>query len=386
MDRILEALKTFMSRFGRFGRAPGESVLGIDVGSSSVKLVQLRRVKGKAVLETYGALALGPYDKRDVGQATSLPAETIAEALRDLMREANVTSKNSGFSIPLASSLAIVIEVPAVPEAKLAEMVPIEARKYIPVPISEVTLDWWVIPERERESLNIEESIEPEGADDEKEKKTLQVLLVAIHNDVIRMYQRIAEASGLSVSFLEVETFSAIRSLVRGGTATFLILDIGARTTKVSIVENGVVYRSHLISHGSQDITIALSKSFNVSFAKAEEMKREAWLLIQPGAENNGAPTAELIMDGIFTEVNRILLDYEKKYGRAVSQVILSGAGALLKGTVESAKKNLDTEVMYGEPFGKVEAPAFMEEVLKEVGPEFAVAVGIGLRKLQELE
>ena len=123
-----------------------ESVVGIDVGSAFLKVVQLKKRGGKAVLETYGELALGPYADAAVGQATSLSPDKIAEALKDIFREANVTGKKFALSIPFGSSLLSVIHMPEMNGTELARMVPIEARKYIPVPISEVVMDWWVVP------------------------------------------------------------------------------------------------------------------------------------------------------------------------------------------------------------------------------------------------
>ena len=79
---------------------PTQSVLGIDIGTSSIKLVQLRRSRGRVVLETYGAIALGPYAGVEIGRATSLPAEKIGEALKDVIREANVTTQEGAISIP----------------------------------------------------------------------------------------------------------------------------------------------------------------------------------------------------------------------------------------------------------------------------------------------
>ena len=96
---VLDQITEFSARLIRQFRQGDDSVLGIDIGPSSIKVVQLRRKKGQAVLETYGELALGPYAGLQVGQAVSLPAEKTAEVLRDIMREANVTTKRAAFSI-----------------------------------------------------------------------------------------------------------------------------------------------------------------------------------------------------------------------------------------------------------------------------------------------
>ncbi|MFA5023136.1 MAG: pilus assembly protein PilM, partial [Candidatus Paceibacterota bacterium] len=124
---------------GSLSKRP-QSVVAIDLGISSVKLVQLRKEKGKAVLETYGELACGPYNDLAVGQATNLSVEKTVELLKDLFKEANVTTPVAIFSIPLRNSLIVSVEVPEQAQSNLAEVIPIEARKYVPVPISEVML------------------------------------------------------------------------------------------------------------------------------------------------------------------------------------------------------------------------------------------------------
>ncbi|MCX6738578.1 MAG: hypothetical protein NT098_00815, partial [Candidatus Parcubacteria bacterium] len=88
-----------------------ERVIGLDIGSSVIKVVQVRKEQGRAVLETYGELALGPYGGFDVGRATNLPADKIVEAIKDLFREANVTSRIGSISLPLSSALLTMIEL-----------------------------------------------------------------------------------------------------------------------------------------------------------------------------------------------------------------------------------------------------------------------------------
>ncbi len=365
----------------------GGSVLGVDIGSSSIKVVQLRKEKGRAILETYGELALGPYAGLEVGQATNLPVEKLSEALRDIMREANVTTKRAAFSIPLNASITSVISLPTVSEKDLASMVPIEARKYIPVPISEVTLDFWVIPRREREAIEFGEAgEEAEKKEQEARAHMTDVLLVAIHNSIINKYERIAASEGLRVAFLEIETFSAIRALISGVPGTFVLLDVGASATNVAIVEGGIVYRSHVISHGSQDITIALSRSLQKSVAETEELKRKYGFESGDGVDSRVAETADLIMGGVFSEVNRVLLEHEKKEHKTIDKVVLTGGGSLLKGMLSFAKNNLENEVVYAHPFSKVETPAFLENILKEIGPSFSVSLGVALRQLRESE
>jgi type IV pilus assembly protein PilM len=253
--------------FKTFFAKPDTNVIGIDVGASAIKIVQLAKVKGKAVLKTYGSLALGPYANVTIGQATNLPAERIGEVVKDLMKEANVTTANAGVSIPFRSSLVSLIEVPTLDERSMKEMIPIEARKYIPVPITEVTMDWWIIPHEEEKAFDFAKGIE----DTKKNAKT-EVLVVSIHNEILNTYQTIVKSAGLTTSFFEIEMFAAIRSLVQAEVNPVMVFDMGAASTKLYIV--GIVRQSHIINKGSQDITISISQGLQIPMEKAEKIKR----------------------------------------------------------------------------------------------------------------
>lgn len=366
-----------------FSSEKGESVLGIDIGSSAIKIVQLKNRRGTAVLETYGEIALGPYANTEIGRSANLPPEKLAQALGDVLKESNATTKSCAVAIPFSASLISLIKMPAVARKQLNEMVPIEARKYIPVPVSEVTLDWFVIPEEEG-------NISGDGAQEESDPhKNIDVLLVAIRNDVITTYQNIIRDAGLAVSFFEIEVFSTVRAVLEHGIAPVCIIDMGAANTKLYIVEHGIVRESHIINRGAQDLTISISRALGISVARAEELKRQFG--VGGGAdirekEESGrlGEIAHLSLDFAFSEANRALLNYQNKHRKNITQVILTGGGSALKGISELARRQLSAEVVLGNPFAKTEAPAFLEKTLQEAGPEFAVAVGIALRKLQE--
>ncbi len=364
----------------KLGSAKVDSVIGIDIGSSSVKVVQLKRQGGKAILETYGELATGPYDNRAIGQAANLSPEAISRLLADLFREANVTAKHAAISIPLRSSLLKTIELPEVPQGQLANIIPIEARKYVPVPINEVTLDWSVLPKQAMREADISEADPTRSV----AKPMIEALVVAIHNDILAQYTDISNRALLQTKFFEIETFSAIRAVFTGELVPVVIVDVGAGSTKVAVIDYGVVRLSHTINKGSQDITVAISRSLNVDFAKAEEIKRRVGLVEHiEGTEVSS--TISSTVEYIFAEVNRVLLDYQRKEKRAVSKVVLIGSGALLRGVGDIAKKTFSVPVVMGNGFSKVETPAFLTDMLTEVGPAFAVSTGLALRHLQEL-
>ncbi|MEK9171859.1 MAG: pilus assembly protein PilM [Patescibacteria group bacterium] len=382
----------FFAFLSKFLDKSESSALGIDIGSSAIKIVQIKKKNGQAVLETYGELALGPYVGVGVGQAVLLSTDKIAQALTDLMREkeVNITTKKCGISIPFASSLMSVIEMPNVSSKQLAVMVPLEARRYIPVPISEVILDWSVIPKSEVEEEDSSEYAATEerspvdrGAGAPVTLPKVDVLIVAIHNETIARYQEIVAKCGLEASFFEIEIFSTMRAVLDEALRPVMIMDMGAASTKLYVVERGVIRSSHTINRGSQDITATISKSLGLSPERAEVMKRQVGAA---GKDKNLTDVIILTLDHIFSEVNNALLAFEKKYNKTVSKVILVGGGSALKGLSELAKNNFKTDIVIADPFNKVSAPAFLENILKETGPEFAVAIGLALRKLAEEE
>jgi type IV pilus assembly protein PilM len=339
----------------------------------------LRRKGGKAILETYGELSLGPYADVEVGRATKLPVEKTVIALNDVLRESNATTLNSAFAIPMRQSLVSVITMPQLQDRQLAQMVPIEARKYIPVPISEVTLDWFVIPKLEAVPADYEGV--PEG---EHKIPQVEVLVVAIHNDVLQSYSTIVSQAGLQASFFEIEMFSTVRAVLEAGDNTpVMIMDIGAGATKVYIVERGIIRDSHIINKGSQDITLNISKSMAVSVAFAEKLKRNYGRNAREQDEQI-REIIDLVLSPLLSEANSVLLNFQRKYNKSVSKIVLIGGGSLLKGMSDLAQSRLSLPVVFGDPFGKVETPAFLEGVLQQVGLPFSTAIGLALRKLHE--
>ena len=375
--------------FLKFFKKKGESFLGLDIGTSSVKVVQLKKSKGGAILETYGELSLGPYANLEEGKSTNLTNKQISGAIFDLLKESTVSIMTCGVSIPLSSSLIFEMEIPKVSQEQLKKIVPIEARRFIPVPITEVMLDWRVVEDEDSNFVNNKVSLDdtrPALKKEEKETKhqdKIKVFVVVIHKNAIERYRDIIKNAKLGLEFLEIEIFSTIRSVVEHNTGTVIVLDIGSGVTKLYIVEYGVVKKSHLISRGSQDISSAIARTLGISIQKAEEKKREIGLL----GEGQDKEVSEIILTNleyIFEETSKILTKYQSECHKNISKVIFTGGGSVIKGLTNSALKSLEIESVIADPFSKIKTPAFLDDVLKEIGPEFAVAVGLALRGLEK--
>jgi type IV pilus assembly protein PilM len=358
------------------GSTSVDTAVGVDIGTSSIKLVQLKKKGGRAILETYSTLALGPYASFDVGATTNLTSDVLGKAITDALREGSITTKNAALSIPSSASLVFLLDLPAaISEKELPDIVPTEARKYIPVPISEVTLDYWVIPHRQEgfyEDADSKQDLIPAKS---------EILTAAIHNDTLSKFRDLAKITGLDADIFEIEVFSSIRSTFAHELSAVILIDVGASKTKLAIVEYGIVRNFHIVNKGSFDITTNIAKSLTVPFPKAEDMKRDIGLTGN-GTDRAVSDIVRLTTDYILSETANVIQAFERKYQKPISKVILTGAGSLLPGFKEHASEVFRTEVVYGNPFEKVEVPAFVAKVLSETGPEFAVALGLALRKL----
>lgn len=346
-----------------------DKILGVDIGSSSIKIVQLSKKKGVPILDTFGEISLSVFDDKAIGKPVNLSEDKLVTALSDLIKESQVDAFNVAFAIPLKSTLMFNLKLPkAIEESKLDNTVRLEARKYIPVPISEVQLDWSEIPS---------------SVSKMEEQKFRDIIVIAIHKETLNKYVNIAEALKLNLKFLEIETFSTIRSVVKYERDTTAIVDIGSSMTKFYIVEGGIIKKSHIINIGSFNML----KIFN-----AKEKNG-------PGTGNSGSvgETAKLLRNEIkmtsdlpvdliriTNEIKKAIVKYQKENAKDINNIIFTGGGSIFEEVLPYVKKELSIGVQIADPFSKVDNPAFLDSALRNTGPEFSVAIGLGLRGLRE--
>ncbi len=383
----MDISKTFDNIIDLF-KGKEESVLGLDLGGSSIKVVQARKKNGRAVLETYGEVALGPYMGMEIGRAVKLSEDKLIEALTDVLREANTTTRESGVAIPLSSSIVNTIKIPKVSKDSLEQTISLEARKYIPVPLSEVSLDWQIISENVESDVLAVTGISGETTDElnqptVKPEGLQEVLVVAVHKDLIGGIKQVLEKKEINTRFMELESFSVARSLVDDYDSTVLIVDLGASSTKIYVFEQGNLKVSHNISIGAQDVTLSISRATGMPIAEAERVKRaEGFNFHRSGPD--GARLFYGSLSYIFSEIVKTIKTYETKSNKIIKEVILTGGGANLKGLDEALKKITNTPARLAHSFAKLDYPAFMDKVIKEAGPSFSVACGAVLRVLEE--
>ena len=364
------ALLSLKSLFSR-----GGSVLGIDIGTSAVKVVELKNEKGSSVLVNYATYALGSYSNDGAGRAISWNAQLLSGALQELIKESKISTKNTGIAIPFYSSFLSLISVPFLPDEKIAQLIPFEARKYIPVPIDQVSLDWFIVPDALFEA---EDDLGSSNQAQQPNQK--RVLLMAIHNKELSRFKEVADKTNLQVSFFEIEIFSTLRSLTNTSRLPIMVIDIGAQITKFYIVERGIVFRSYFKNQGGQAITEVIANTLNIPFPDAEKLKRDQGLNTDDDRVRNAI---NIITKEIFSEANNAINDFQFRYKKTISKIIFTGGGSTLKGFLEESKRMLDAEVELADPFNRVKYPAFLDETLKQIGPEFAVSLGLALRVLE---
>ncbi len=345
-----------------------DGVVGIDFGSSSLKVVQLVRGERGAQLTTYGELQLGPYAGAPIGSAVrQIDPTKQAEALADILREASVTAHVSSFAVPYTSSFMVVARFPTRDPNQLQSMVPVEARKYIPIAMSEITLDWFMLPDMPHADLATIDHID--------------VLMAATHNESLKRYKKLIQSAGIAVGMSEIEAFGAVRSSLHESDASVLLLDLGSSSTKMYIAEMGIMRETHRVQKGGHDVTQALVGTAVQTFDEAEELKRRVG--IGPDADEQVRDLELSVIEQIMREIQMRLERYEAEEGSHVEKILLTGGGSSLIGLSAFIEASLARPVSQATPFSKVEYPAFIDEVLKEVGPTFSVALGVALRAMK---
>jgi type IV pilus assembly protein PilM len=293
--------------------------------------------------------------------------QVITDALKDLIKEAKVTTDSAGVAIPLSSSLLNIIDLPpGTSESGLSEVVPIEARKYIPADPEEVLLDWTLV------------------GDNSNEDGPRQALVVAIHKDAISQYQQALANTDLNVGFFEIEVFSSIRATLDRGIEPIMLVDMGTSATKMYIVEHGVVRGSHRVDQGGEDITRDLANNLGISFQEAEKIKRHEGLVGDGEDAETVRSSARNVLDHVFGRAEEVIVNYQEENETVVQEAVLTGGGAVLSGVEQVADEIIGIQTRRADPFSKLQTPEFLADTLADIGPEFAVAIGAAMRQLRE--
>lgn len=360
-------LKKIFSSLTTTSTLQSKKVVGIDFGSSSVKVVEIESREGVLTLTTYGELQLAPYgEDQNLGSTVKLPLHKRVEAVVDVMRESGVTARNAVLALPLADSFVTVMSLPASVSEDITPRVNVEARKYIPVPITDVALEWSEIPQKEESGSSA---------------LTRDVLLVAIQNTALADMQSILDSIEMISKLSEIELFSTLRAVTAGTDTSLAVLDVGAQTSKLYIAEEGFLNRIHRVQTGGAAVTQAIAKELTIPFEDAENIKRN----YSPEGEHTELikKTMTAGFERTLQEFKRVIDQHELRTGVPIARVTVTGGSSLYPEFQTLASYALNKEVTVSNPFTKIAYPAFMEDTLTAIAPIFSVALGAALRQFE---
>lgn len=346
------------------------SYLGIDIGTTSIKVVEVKRGKKLPEIINYAFLEAGDYLGRSNSalQSSTLKLfdQDIIKLLKLVIKDMKPKTNEVLASLPIFSAFLTVLTFPEMEVGDLEKSITFQARQYIPLPLSDVAIDWLKIGEYE----------------DERGYKQQQILLISVPQEQIKKYQYIFRAAGLRLRLLEVESLSVARVLVGNDSTPTLIVDIGSRSTNISFIEKGQLKYNSQTDFAGASLTQSLVSSLNINARRAEELKREKGILAT-GAEYELSTILLPFLDVIINEVKKALFNYQEQFPSAakIERIILSGGGANLTGIEKYFSRELNLPAVKAISFSKFEYPAVLEPAVSELNPIFSVALGVILKK-----
>ena len=351
--------------------------LGIDIGTASIKVVELQKKGQRLELSNYGLFELkgGIADSPDASGRgiLRLPDEEIIWGIKEVVKKSGIKSVDAVASIPSFSTFSTIIEMPYISEQDLAKALPYEAKKYIPIPLNEVILDWSII---DITSVN---PIPGKSAPGSK-PTTVEVFVAAVPKDETARYQRIMKGAGLNLRALELENTALIRALLGNDLSPTAIVNIGGRSTSIVIVNKGYERVSHNYEVGGFEITKSIARSLNVNLGKAEDLKRKVGL--NPSDENIVNEAMTSLIDMMAFETKKTLSNYEHSKNLTISKVLLVGGLSNMPHFMEYFKKKLNMDVYAANAFARVVYPQQLSSVIQELANAFAIAAGLAMREV----
>jgi len=346
-----------------------KSYLGVDIGTTSIKMVEIAAGKNAPRVVNYGMLESNGYLAR-ANQALQTSGLKIFEQdavmlLKALVKEIGPSTKDVIASLPPFDVFMTLVDFPAMEAKDVAKALVYQAKQYIPMPLSEVALDWMKIGDYQ----------------DEKGFAHQKILLISVPQDQIKKYQRMFAAAGLRLRALEIESLSVARIFAGDPTST-IVVDIGSRSTNVIFLEKGVLAWSAQSDIAAASLTQALASSLGINPMRAEELKKER------GISGTG-PNYELstimmpFLDAIVNEVKKTTYTYRQQFPTAAvaERVVLTGGGANLVGIEKYLEKEFDVPVVKATPFSRFECPDAITPFIPELGAPMTVALGLGMKQ-----
>lgn len=351
--------------------------IGIDFGTSAIKVVELSLKNQQACLENYGWVEfdVASKGKSNLGLLPKTYNQKLKICLEELLKKLKPKSKQAYIAMPGFTGLITLIDFPEMKKEELEKAIQFEAHKYIPTPLKEISLSWDIVARENEKGINKFY----EAKKDSPAKN--QILLVAALKRDVERYSQLVKDSGLNIRAIELETFALVRSLVGNDSGGFLIIDIGSKATNIILVEKGIVKVNRNVDAGGDEITNTVSENMNISKQRAEALKKDGRDILNSRESSLVVPALEFIA----SEALRILNIYKEKNKNArIDTVILSGGSSRMTGIDQYFAKALGIQTVMGNPWKKIIFNQDLNSVVNKMGASFSVAIGLALRGIEE--
>lgn len=340
-----------------------KKVLGIDIGASNLKIVELELHSEKPHLSNYAWMKIPDIAEKNNDIGSNFFETDIPQYIKKALKAANIKTKKTYVSIPSFGGLMTLIDFPEMAQEEMDQAIKFEAHKYIPISLDEVVTSWEIIKN---------------GND--AGKKT-QVLLVAASKRKVSSYEKIIRDAGLKSAGIEMESLAMVDSLVGNDAGKFIIVDIGYKICNIIYVEKGIIKANRNIDAGGKDITKTIARSLGITFERGEMMKNTEKNFFSSESSLH-FPTLDLISG----EISRIMdASLNNKEGLKVDAIILSGGSANLFGLREFFQEKFKIKTILGNPFSRISYNKKIEPALDKIKCHFSVAVGLALKGIEEL-
>ena len=369
-----------MSLFSNKGSAD-TNYLGVDIGGSSIKVVELTNNNGRAQLVTYG------YLERSLSGEAKLvdQPDKAAEMLKKVLTQAKTVSKRAVTALPATAVFSSVISISEITKKdlsspkKVTEAVERAATKVLPLPLAEMILDWKIL-----DAENLMKPKDGEKVGKDEKIKNLQVLLTGAAKVVVQKYIEVFKKAGLELISLETESFALARSLVGKDKSIVALVDIGAVNTDISIIENTIPLLNRSLVVGGLEITKQIKNSLNISLEQSEQFKRD----LASTDDSEELPEAimkpiQAIIDEVEYSINFYLEQPENKDKR-VERIVLSGGTANMYNLPKIFTDKLGIRAFVGNPWARVIYPEDLQPVLESIGTRLATSLGLAMRDIDQ--
>lgn len=343
----------------------GKHILGVDLGSTSIKVVELKKDGKMPSLVTYGYLEKAAGDIAR-GDQDFLQQSTI-DSLKKLCQRAGVTTNLAITALPNFSVFFSIITLPVMPDKELKEAIVVKAKKIIPLPMEEVILDWKIL-----EKIKLINDSQDGG----KRGENFRILINVASKKLVKRYMGVFKGANLQLVSLETESFALARALVNGDPSIVMIIDFSAVSTDIIVVEKTIPVFNRSIDVGGVALTRAIAENLQIDFQKAEQFKRDLGAV----GETEIPPAIKNTLQSIVEEIKYSMNIFKSQSNKNIEKIILSGGSAYLNKLSEFFSQELKTKVIVSNPWKRIIYSPDLEPALVEVAPRFSVAIGLALR------